>query len=333
MNKFISNEIVKFNLDVDYYEKQVQDKENFYNNNKLKLKEYVLEYCSTDDINKKDEIEKEISRCYNMIFYIKSKIDKEKMYVLDDDISRLPDTYVLYQKPELFELDEELLNSINIENGLSIEQAQELLKCTVNNTRNNLNIDLQTLPRKEDVYDNYSLSGHCGFSQYSSLYPLQKLGLKVTVNNFSKYNIPSHAFGTVTIPINENGNIVDKRYLVDCTYRQFFTTDFNVIGRYMDSTAEPGFFVVQDEEEISFAKELLKNGYIEATQDNLKKYLKPFFATRKKLYELDNFDQEFSEIDVIDLIENKQSEFDYSEDEFKDWGMNLDLNLDSNKKF
>ena len=99
----------------------------------------------------------------------------------------------------------------------------------------------------------------------------------------------------------------------------------------MDSTTEPRFFVVQDEKEIEFAKELLKNGYIEATKDNLEKYFKPFFATRKKLYELDTFDEEFSKIDVIDLIENHQSEFDYSEDEFINWGMNLDLNLDSKK--
>ena len=88
-----------------------------------------------------------------------------------------------------------------------------------------------------------------------------------------------------------------------------------------------GFFVVQDDAEIEFAKELLKNGFVEASPENLEKYLKPFYAMSVKMENVGQIDENFSKIDITDVLDNHQEEFDYTEEEFSDWGMNLNFNF------
>ena len=227
------------------------------------------------------------------------------------------------ENTERFDLDENVLNTINISEGLSEEQAQELLKWTVNNTRDNLNISKNKLEISDDVYENYSLSGFCGFSQFSSLYPLKQMGLEVTVNNVGEIKGGRHAYGTVIIPIKENDQVVNKRFLIDCTYRQFFTIPFNSFSRYINSAPDIGFFIKENRGQTEFAKKLLKDGFIEATSENLEKYLKPFFMRSYQFEYLELVESEFNEIDLFDTIQNKQEEFDYEESEFDNLGCNL----------
>ena len=329
MVDYINNLIKKFNYDVNYYEKNIPDKSMFLINLKNLIKDTTKTIYETNDIILKNENTKKLSRYYDLLYYINGKEDKGTMYVLDNEISSLPPVYIVDQKPELFEIDYNLLSDIDISQGLTEEQAKELLRWTVNNTRENLNIS--NSDNKEDVYENCFLGGTCGFSQFSSLYPLQKLGLTITINNMSSLNNYGHAFGTVIIPINRNGNIINKRYLIDCTYNQFFGIQNNVVSRYINDKLDAGFFVAQDEEKIEFAKELLKNGFVEASLSNLEKYLKPFYAMSLSKEEIGQIDTKFSKIDIIDLLENHQREFDYTEEEFVDWGMNLDTKFNSKK--
>jgi len=325
----IDNLIKQLELDKDYYETQVTDKDSFLISIKNMIKNYSRQYFEINDVSYKKEILKYLSRYYDLLYYINSTKDIRRMYLLDGDIESLPNIFVVDQKPTFFELDNNLLSSINIEQGLTEIQAEELLKWTANNTRNNLNISCQNKSGKFDVYDNNSLIGACGFSQFSTLYPLQKLGLTVTINNISTINNIRHAYGTVTIPINNNGTIVQKRYLIDCTYRQFFDIKSNVVSRYIGGNSpRAGFFVIQDDAEIEFAKELLKNGFVEASPENLEKYLKPFYSMSVNMENLGQIDENFSKLDIADVLDNHQEEFDdYTEEEFSDWGMNLDFNF------
>ena len=69
-----------------------------------------------------------------------------------------------------------------------------------------------------------------------------------------------------------------KYYLIDCTYRQFFTKPFSNINRIrvmrgLAKGASVGSYMVMDEKRKKIAEELLKKGYIEATPENLKEYL------------------------------------------------------------
>ena len=224
------------------------------------------------------------------------------------------------------------MKEINVSEGLTNEQALELLRWTVNNTRDNLAFEgMNSRGVSEDVYGNSSLMGACGFSQFSTLYPLEQLGLKVTINNVGQFCGERHACGTVVIPIRDEGKIIEKRFLLDCTYRQFFTLPFNVAARYLSHSPSVGFFVSLDEKQIEFAKELLKNGFVEASEENMEKYFKPFFYGATKVDGILSVDKRIDEINFTEEIERKQEEFDYTEEEFVEWGLNLDFSSQKNK--
>lgn len=331
MKKTVAEAVKHFNEVVQNYETNVRDKDSYISFLKSQIIDYTKKYYETAEENEKSNIVSVLRDYYDLLYYLKAQIDERRMYVLDEDLENLPNVYVLDQKPERFAINDELLESMNLEQGLTEDQAEELLKWTANNTRDNINMSLATRHSSENVYDNCSLGGACGFAQFSSLYPLAKMGLKVTVNNTSSFSNSRHAFGTVVIPINQNGTIINKRYLIDCTYRQFFTLPFNVVSRYISSHPEIGFVVTQSDEEKAFAKELLRKGFVEATDENLEMYLKPFYASSVSFDKIDQIDQNFSQMKLVETLEDKQEEFDYSEEEFMEWGMNLSFNQESKK--
>lgn len=327
MDDYVKELVLKFQDDINQVEKQNLDIDTILAAIKKQIKEETAAYFETNDYEHKEKIKNDLIRNYNLMYYFQAKRNGiDNTYCLDDDMLLLPDIYLVDQVPERFEINNELFECINVSEGLTIDQATELLKWTTNNTRDNLT---QSIKRRSSelggVYDNASLFGFCGFAQFSSLYPLQKMGLKITINNVRELFGTRHAFGTVTIPIKTEDMIVDKRFLIDCSYRQFFSIPENVVARYLNTTPEVGFFVNMQQDEIEFAKELLKNGFVEADLENLKKYLKPFFSTSIKKEEISKIDEEFSKIDIINLLENKQVEFDFSEEEFFDKDYNLDL--------
>lgn len=73
--------------------------------------------------------------------------------------------------------------------------------------------------------------------------------------------------------------INDKDYIIDCTYRQFFRLDRNLIermGTYGLSGCDPGIYMLMDEERKKVALQLLKKGWIEADKVNFKHYMDGF---------------------------------------------------------
>ena len=85
-----------------------------------------------------------------------------------------------------------------------------------------------------------------------------------------------HCFNVVSFDL-PNGET--KHYLVDCTYRQFFRLDRNLIGRmgvYGMSGCDPGIYMTMDEGRMNVAMQLLKKGWIEADKDNFKHYMDGF---------------------------------------------------------
>lgn len=331
----ITKQILNFKSDIENAEntKTTDDIGLFLTVISEKIKEITKEYFDTKDYHEQELLKKDLIRYYNLLYYYQAKINGlERAYILSDGLEKLPDIYMVEQLPERFEINGELLKQINISEGLTIEQALELLKWTVNNTRDNLIAEGESskgIP--EDVYGNSSLVGACGFSQFSTLYPLKQLGLEVTINNVGQVCGERHAYGTVVIPIRSDGKIINKRFLLDCTYRQFFTLPFNVAARYLSHSPSVGFFVSQDEEQIKFAKELLKNGFVYASSENIEKYLKPFFYACTSVDNIYDIDKKFDDANVSEVIENKQEEFDYEENEFIEWGFNLEIGTSKSK--
>ena len=66
-----------------------------------------------------------------------------------------------------------------------------------------------------------------------------------------------------------------KRYIIDCTYRQFFTVVRNNLERIKVmglSGCHAGIFMTRTKERLELANQILKYGWFEATPENIKNY-------------------------------------------------------------
>jgi len=195
-----------------------------------------------------------------------------------------------------------LRNALNNDKGIKEDDAINILNWTIVNTLDNLNSFLCQLGI--NAYRD-CLDGYCEPAQAISIMPLENLGLKVTKNKAQDcfgycYN---HAFGTVTFPIDIDGKIVEKTYLVDPTYRQFFSTVYCNEGMYYSQhkvAPDVGYFADKD-----FAKELLANGFIELTEESSKLYGLPFY---KASLSLDSINKP-CDIDFLTSILTKTSSY------------------------
>lgn len=235
------------------------------------------------------------------------------------------ESYIINEEPERFVVDKDELdkaiNHLEEGNGLTLDEIETLLQASVENARSNfanLGIDVKT----------NSLNGFCELGQALTLMPLESLGLKVTKNSAKEsFGYPfNHAFGTVTFPYN-GGEIT---YLIDSTYRQFFTTNRCNEGRYhqeeentgLKVAPDPGYFV----EDESFARNLMRNGYVPLTKENATKYGEAFYKASISLEKQENLNN--SNINYYENIINSNEDYKVDKEELE--GLNLKFR-DSNK--
>ncbi len=167
--------------------------------------------------------------------------------------------------------------------GISREEAELILQSTVQSAR-------LTLAREEaskvDFFE-ASLGGCCGYSQALTAFPLLDLGVDITINNVD--SLPDcnarHSYITCTLPIKEGEQTIEKDFLIDATYRQFFVLlrcnegrFYEGDSRFRDQCGPDCGYYLSTEEGISFAKELLSKGYMELTDYNAKMYGTAFSA-------------------------------------------------------
>ena len=331
MTDYINKLLKELNTDIIYYEQNVQAKDSFLQELKKQIIKYTNIYDTSSELEK-ESIKHNLTRYYNLLYYINAKKDKETMYVIDEELQKIPNIFVLDDKPTRFNIDNSILANIDIQKGLSNVEAETLLAWVVNNARDNLDISNKLNNSNQRVYSNDALTGACGLSQYLTLYPLQKLGFQVTINNVGDMCNIRHAYGTVVIPINEDGQITEKRFLIDCTYRQFFPLKNNLISNYIKGMPNVGFFVKENVTETKFAKELLSKGFTDGSLESLRLYLKPFYASSLTMANVFKLDKLFNELDISNIVLNMGEEFDYDEDEILSWGMNIELPCVSHKK-
>lgn len=72
-----------------------------------------------------------------------------------------------------------------------------------------------------------------------------------------------------------------KMYIVDCAYRQFFSLTYNIDSQELNQM-DPGILMLEDEKRKRVAEQILKQGYIELTEENLKLYLDGFVLAAGK---------------------------------------------------
>ena len=239
----------------------------------------IMEVYNEDlDNDKKHQLLSTLwTRYYKLSEKLNIKLDEAyNLYLIGEN-----ESYIIYQEPERKRIDnkklEIALNHYNeiknngFKEGLTEEEIKILLDYSVENARKsfeNLGINVKT----------NSLNGLCELGQALTIMPLENLGIEVTKNSATAcFNYPfNHVFGTVTFPCQDNGRVINKTYLIDSTYRQFFSTMRCNEGRYyteeentnLKVAPDPGYFIT----DIDFAKTIMKDGYIELTKDNAKKY-------------------------------------------------------------
>ena len=241
------------------------------------------------------------TRYYKLSEKLNIKLDEAyNLYLIGEN-----ESYIIYQEPERKEIDNKklqiVLNHYNeiknneFKEGLTSEEIKVLSDYSIENARkafDSLGINVKT----------NSLNGFCELGQALTIMPLENLGLEVTKNSATAcFNYPfNHVFGTVTFPYQDNEKVIDKTYLIDSTYRQFFSTVRCNEGRYyteeentnLKVAPDPGYFIT----DIVFAKTLMKDGYIELTKENAKKYGEAFYKasiTLKNIELLQNNDIDY----------------------------------------
>jgi len=200
-----------------------------------------------------------------------------------------PKSYIIESTPLIIEINDieaenaflhlkEVIqnNEQELIDGISLEEANIILNWVIQNARKSLSKHNAQFT-KIDFLD-APLTGVCGYAQSLTLLPFIELNLEITINNASHFPNATyrHAFGTVKIPIKHNDKVAIKQYLLDASYRQFFTTAECNKGRFYltNPTQGPslGYYICQTEEGKKFATELLKNGFVELTEENAKMY-------------------------------------------------------------
>lgn len=189
--------------------------------------------------------------------------------------------YIVNENPKIINYDNnDFINAISLyktNKYISIDDAIIILDMIVQHVRkifSSFGIDIK----------NHTLDGYCELSQILTIYPLEKLGLKVTKNTAKKcFDYPlNHAFGTVTFNIMKNGIISEKTFLIDATYRQFFTSEKCNRGMYyLNKIPDVGYFV----KDKNFAANLIRDGYFILNDETAKKYGEPFYKTNFHLNE------------------------------------------------
>lgn len=224
-------------------------------------------------------------------------------------------SFIVKQDTVEKDINDDLLNETikKIKNNCGISQLEaiNLLNWTIMNTKNNLSPILRQLGKN---VESDSLSGFCEVSQALTLMPLENIGLEVTKNNATNcFNYSgNHCFGTVTFNIEENNK---KVYLIDFTYRQFLKTSLCNEGIYYKDdhiAPDPGYFVDKD-----FAKELLKNGYVELNEKTAELYGLPFYKASVPL------NTKIEELDYLNNIKNGISIYSANDTDLE--GFNIDF--------
>lgn len=196
-----------------------------------------------------------------------------------------------------------ILDKIALKNSLTEEEAGILIRWISSKTKEGLQIATCQASGRDISWDN--LFGACGVGQGISGLICQNLGLEITTNNIadtiSDYR---HAYLSVEIPI-ENSI---KTYIVDCTYRQFFT-----LWWLNPKEKSVGINMQEDDNLKNFADHVLKNGYFELTKENWESYQYGSTGIKKNLsYE-----------EIKKILKNNQDELDYEEAELEEWGVSV----------
>lgn len=199
--------------------------------------------------------------------------------ILDFEYNLLPNEFIIFSEPLYTKEQKE----INLQSD-----PEQILSSIVNETRRYL-IEKFSRRNKENNINKMDFANYCNIASKKVKELCDEKNIKcekvIIHPGYSEeeylYNGNCYHFINI-VYINE------KRYLIDCTYRQFFTLRGNMlerIGIVNLSGCKPGVFMLMTENRKKVADKILKDGWIELTDSVLKDYLDGFsLSFRNGLY-------------------------------------------------
>ena len=213
----------------------------------------------------------EIERAMNELYDHFSSYPEEELtkFGLQSEIfeieEMLENEFLALNSKPIFDSNSEIQFPNEITSQQSCEQALDYI---VHSTRKRLS--------KHFNLEKESLQGHCTGSSgivddICEKYNLEFLHLGL--DQEFKHGM-FHHFTIVNFPLANGEN---KKYLIDCTYRQFFTKSNSFqkrisVMRGVFKGCSIGAYMMLTEERKKIAEDLLTKGYIEATPENIKEY-------------------------------------------------------------
>ena len=296
---------------------------NKYDKHEVEVNKYYLDikfdYNKELSFNKLNELYKYVKNIQDE-YINEGKIDSKFNFVADK----------IYKSEDVFYNDFIIESSPNYtpneyRSGVCIEDKEDRLNWIINRVRGKLSLDYSEMGKdSEERLKKASMSDECTKSSklvndYCKEYGLNSRRLIIYPGFVKKpelYGIYKfHAFNIV--------NIYNKNYIVDLTYRQFFCKDqssLDRIGIYKLTGTLPGSFMLMNESRKKTALQLLKNGYIEMTDENIKNYFDGFALSFRNgtFYDLTedySYTTPYSSNDYIKFMNGEDSQYHHEGEE------------------
>lgn len=297
-------------------------------------------------MNKYDKHEVEVNRYY---LDIKFNGDKDSSFKILNElykyVKNIQDEYLkegkidpkfIFLADKIYKSEDVFYNDFIIESspkyvpnqfysGVCIEDKEERLNWIINRVREKLSLDYPEMGKdSEERLKRASMSDECTKSSkivndYCEIYGINSRRLIVYPGFVKKPELYGryrfHAFNII--------NIYDKKYIVDLTYRQFFCKDQSSLDRtgiYKLTGTLPGTFMLMNESRKKTALQLLKDGYIEMTDENIKNYFDGFALSFRNgsFYDMTNdysYTTPYSTNDYIKFINGIDSQYQHEGEE------------------
>lgn len=174
---------------------------------------------------------------------------------------------------------------------LSSKDPYDVVRWIVQNVRDDLNYRVSGVEDEEDIEDfnSLDLTDYCNYASdkvelYCNMAGVQNQRIKIVPGFNESYRLfcgsEYHFINLIKIK--------DKWFLIDPTYKQFFSYRENLIERtgiVGITNCNLGRYVLMDKKRMAVANKLFKDGWIELNEEILKIYLDGFaIRTRNQLY-------------------------------------------------
>lgn len=253
-----------------------------FNKKELKVINDVKDAVSIDKLN--SDRDKKIEEAFNKLYMFFSKYSEKELnsYVFVYEMYKLErllsDEFVDIDSTPDFDLTS---NKEFPERILTSEDSRKAIEYVVFQTRRKL---FHTSKSMDNTLEGQCISTNSIVKKICIDQKLKYINFNVSQDLGRGYY---HCFSIVKT---KPKNFEEINYIVDCTYRQFFTKSKSFIKRIetMRGLAKGesiGTYMLMDEKRKKIAEELLQKGFIVATPENLKCYLDAIvFSGRDKEY-------------------------------------------------